>query len=166
MGRKHYMVKLRTMQKNKIHAELATRWTKHGGDLFTEEGRSYPRSLGIDTVDDYLDTVEFLSGKIRGLDEKVEPMAESDRYARLLMTIPGVGRYSALLISSEIADIDRFPDHEHLCSYANLSPRVRRSGETQYAYGGSGNSMLSWIMVQCARIHVKRCDSAITKFYQ
>ena len=164
--RRKYMVGLRTMLKNKVHAEIATRWIKHEGDLFTEEGRAYLRSLHIAAVDDYLDTIEFLSRKIRELDEKVKPLAESDRNAKLLMTIPGVGRYAALLISSEIADVNRFPDHEHLCSYANLSPKVHQSGESQYTYSGSGNSMLSWIMVQCTRVHVRWCDSAITRFYQ
>ena len=117
-------------------------------------------------MDDYLDTIGFLDGKIRELDERVRPLAESDGYAKLLMTIPGVGHYSALLISSEIADIDRFPDHEHLCSYAKLSPGVRQSGDTQYTFKGTGNSMLSWVMVQCTRVHVRRCDSAVTRFYE
>ena len=164
--RRRYMVRLRTMLKNKVHTEVATRWIKHDGDLFTEEGRAFLRSLSLAAVDDYLDTIGFLDGKIRELDERVRPMSESDGYAKLLMTIPGVGHYSALLISSEIADIDRFPDHEHLCSYANLSPGVRQSGETQHASKGFGNPMLSWIMVQCTRVHVRRCDSAITRFYQ
>jgi hypothetical protein len=26
--------------------------------------------------------------------------------------------------------------------------------------------MLSWVMVQCTRVHVRRCDSAITRFYK
>jgi transposase len=164
--RRHYMVRLRTMLKNKVHAEIATRWVKYDGDLFTEEGRAFLRSLSIAAVDDYLDTIEFLSGKIRELDERVRPLAESDRYAKLLMTIPGVGHYSALLISSEIADIDRFPDPDHLCSYARLSPGVHQSGDTQYTFKGAGNSMLSWIMIQCTRVHVRRCDSAITRFYK
>jgi transposase len=164
--RRQYMVRLRTMLKNKTHAEIATRWIRYEGDLFTEEGRRYLRSLQIPAIDDYLDTIEFLSGKIRELDERVRPIAESNRYARLLMTIPGVGHYSALLISSEIADISRFPDHEHLCSYARLSPGVHQSGDTRYTFSGQGNSMLNWIMVQCTRVHVRRCDSAITKFYR
>jgi transposase len=29
---------------------------------------------------------------------------------KLLVTIPGIGYYSALLILTEIGDIDRFPD--------------------------------------------------------
>jgi transposase len=166
--RRHYMVKLRTMQKNKIHAELATRWMNYaGGGLFTEDGKSYLRSLAIDAVDDYLETIEFLNRKIHELDEKVKRVVESDKYAKLLMTVPGISYYSALLISSEVADINRFPDHEHLCSYAKLSPGLRQSGETQYTSTRSiGNSMLNWIMIQCTRIHVRKYDSAITKFYQ
>src|SRR2546422_2868751 len=164
--RRHYMVKLRTMQKNKVHAELATRWLKYEGDPFTEDGKVYLRSLAIDAVNDYLETIEFLNRKIHELDEKVRRVVESDKSAKLLMTVPGISYYSALLISSEIADIDRFPDHEHLCSYAKLSPGVRQSGETQHTSKSVGNSMMNWIMIQCTRVHVRRYDSAITRFYQ
>ena len=165
--RRRYMVKLRTMMKNKVHVEIATRWIKHEGELFTEEGKSYLRSLSIDAINDYLDTIEFLSRKIRELDETVKQKAQPDKYANLLVTIPGVGWYSALLISSEIADISRFPDHEHLCSYAGLSPGVRQSGETQHTTRIRGDSMLNWITIQCTRVHVRRCESsAITKFYE
>ena len=61
--RRHYHVKLRTMLKNKIHAELATRWIKYDGDLFTESGRNYLISLNLDAVYDYLETIEFLTGR-------------------------------------------------------------------------------------------------------
>jgi transposase len=167
--RRHYMVKLRTMLKNKVHAELATRWISYsGGDIFTEDGKTFLRSLSIEAVSDYLDTIEFLSRKLRELDEKVKKAAESDEYAKLLVTIPGVGHYAALLISSEIADVKRFPDYGNLCSYARLSPGVRQSGETQHdSSRAMGDSMLNWIMIQCTRVHVRRCESsAITKFYQ
>lgn len=164
--RRHYMVRLRTMLKNKVHAEIDTRWIKYDGNVFAEDGKVFLRSLSIDAIDDYLDTIEFLSRKIRELDEKVKKVAESDKYAKLLVTIPGVGWYAALLISSEIADVNRFPDYEHLCSYAGLSPGVRQSGETQHASKGRGDSMLNWIMIQCAHVHVRRCDSSITRFYE
>jgi transposase len=165
--RRHYMVKLRTMLKNKVHAEIATRWIKYDGNVFTENGKVFLRSLSIDAVDDYLGTIEFLSRKIRELDEKVKKVAEADKYAKLLVTIPGVGWYGALSISSEIVDVSRFPDYEHLCSYARLSPGVRQSGDTQHTTKGLGDSMLNWMMAQCTRVHVRRCESsAITRFYQ
>ena len=45
-------------------------------------------------------------------------------YKKMHMHIPGISYYAALLISNEIADINRFPDYEHLSSYArNLSIR-------------------------------------------
>lgn len=166
--RRHYMVKLRTMLKNKVHAELATRWINYSGkDVFTEDGKVFLRSLSIDAINDYLDTIEFLSRKLRELDEKVRKIAESDEYAKLLVTIPGVGHYAALLISGEIADISRFSDYGNLCSYARLSPGVRQSGETQHPIRATGDSMLKWIMIQCTRVHVRRCESsAITRFYK
>jgi hypothetical protein len=34
--------------------------------------------------------------------------------AKHLITIPGISYYAALLISTEIADINRFPHYEHL----------------------------------------------------
>ena len=41
------------------------------------------------------------------------------------------------------------------------------TGETQHTSKGLGDWVLNWIMVQCTRIHVRRCDSsAITKFYK
>jgi transposase len=55
-------------------------------------------------------------------------MASGDENARLLMTIPGIGYYSALLIKSEIGSIDRLPDGEKLCSYAGLVPSISISG--------------------------------------
>jgi transposase len=82
------------------------------------------------------------------------------------MTVPGVSYYSALLISSEIADVNRFSDHEHLCSYAGLVPGVRQSAERSHATQSKTRSaLLNWIMVQCTRVHVRSCDSAITAFY-
>jgi transposase len=165
--RRHSLVETRTEFKNKVKAELAKRWVKHDeGDVFTQDGRKFLRSLHIDAVDDYLDTIEFLDGKIGELDRKVKEIAQQDKYAKLLVTVPGISYYSGLLISSEIADIGRFPDHEHLCSYAGLVPGMRQSAESSHTTQSKTRSaLLNWIMVQCTRVHVRTCDSSITRFY-
>lgn len=164
--RRHSLVETRTGFKNKVKAELAKRWVKHEGDVFTREGRKFLRSLHIDAVDDYMDTIGFLDGKIGELDLKVKEVALQDKYAKLLVTIPGISHYPALLISSEIADVDRFADHEHLCSYAGLVPGLRQSADKSHSTPNRTRSvMLNWIMVQCTRVHVRWCDSSITKFY-
>lgn len=83
------------------------------------------------------------------------------------MTIPGISYYAALLISSEIADIDRFPDYEHLCSYARLVPGTYQSGSTSFSKTDKKqvSKMLNWIMVQCTHTHARYCQSSITVHY-
>ena len=165
--RRHYFVSTRTMFKNKIHAELSRRWIEYSkADLSSQEGRKRLRSLEIRAVDDYLDSIEFLDAKIGELDNQIKEEALHDKYAKLLVTIPGISYYGALLISSEIADINRFPDPEHLCSYAKLAPGTHQSGDTQYQKADRrGNHMLNWIMIQCTHIHVLNCESSVTRHY-
>jgi transposase len=100
------------------------------------------------------------------MDNQIKILASKDKYAKHLITIPGISYYAALLISSEIADINRFPDYEHLSSYAKLVPGTHQSGETQYSKADmKGSQMLNWIMVQCTHTHVRYCNSSVTRHY-
>ena len=161
------------MFKNKVHVELSKRWIDYStdnsssnSDLFTQKGRDYLRSLKISGVKDCLDTIDFLDTKIQEMDNQIKILASKDKYAKHLITIPGISYYAALLISSEIADIKRFPDYEHLSSYAKLVPGIHQSGETQYSKADmKGSQMLNWIMVQCTHTHVRYCNSSITRHY-
>jgi len=163
--RRHYLVCERTSFKNKIHAELSKRWIDHPNALFTGEGKAYLRSLKIDAVSDYLDVIEYLDRKIGEMDEEVKAKALEDRYARLLMTIPGIGYYAALLISSEIGSVDRFPDYGHLCSYAGLVPRLKESGgKSMHGHiSKQGSSLLRWVLIQCTHVHL-RYDTSISRY--
>ena len=88
--RRHYFVSTRTMFKNKIHAELSRRWIDcNKSDLSTEAGRKRLRSLHIDAVDDYLDSISYLDAKIAELDSQIKEQALRDKYAKLLVTVPG-----------------------------------------------------------------------------
>lgn len=64
--------------------------------------------------------LETLRHEIRLASKRVQALAEENQDAVLLMTIPGVGYYSALMIKSEIGDVKRFPSAKQLCSYARL----------------------------------------------
>ena len=86
---------------------------------------------------------------------------------KIIKTIPGFSYYSSLLISSIIADIDRFANYKHLCSYARLVPSVRQSGDKlYYKQDKRGDPMLQWIMIQCTYVHVRNCNSSITRYYK
>jgi len=78
-----------------------------------------------------------------------------------------VGYYTALLTKSEIGDINRFSDGDKLCSYAGLVPSTHASGGT-IRHGSitkQGSRWLRWAMVEAAKTHVHKYDSAITKAY-
>ena len=167
------------MFKNKVHVEMSKRWldanvtnniiqtTMIKNDPFSKNGKFRLRSLHIPALDDCLDTIDFLDRKIKDLDTEIKKLAIEDKYSKHLLTIPGISYYAALLISSEIADIDRFPDYEHLCSYARLVPGTYQSGSTSFSKTDKkqGSKMLNWIMVQCTHTHVLYCQSSITVHY-
>ena len=63
-----------------------------------------------------------LDEEIKLLSKELEGAADSDEDVQLLMAIPGIGYYTAVLMKSKIGDISRFPFPERLCSYAGLVP--------------------------------------------
>lgn len=85
---------------------------------------------------------------------------------RLLMTIPGVGYYIALLVKVEIGDLSRFSSGDHLASYAWLVPRTRSSGGVARRGRNTreGPSWLRGALVEAAMVHL-RYDTPVTLFY-
>jgi len=163
-----FMVRMRSKLKVKIKAHLTinglTPPSEYG--LFTRKGLEWLHGLQSDAVESYLPVLSTLTLQIERLSKELRRMAPEDEDVRLLMTIPGVGYYSALLVKSEIGTIDRFPDGEKLCSYAGLVPSVSSSGAHK-RYGSitkEGSRWLRWIMVESVRIHLKY-DTGITRAY-
>jgi hypothetical protein len=76
--------------------------------LFTRKGFDWLRSLGLEPIDCYLRLIVVLNGEIRRLSRELKQLAGLDDDVRLLMTIPGVGYYTALLVKAEIGDVNRF----------------------------------------------------------
>lgn len=128
--RRSFLVGMRTKLKNRIHAELAKRGIDLETPLFTRRGRELLRSLRIEAVDQLLPVMDALDVQIICISGSLRRMSGEDERARLLTTIPGVDYYVAMLIVSEIGDVNRFPSAEKLCGYSGLVPRVRNSGDS------------------------------------
>ncbi len=64
---------------------------------------------------------------IDDLDRRISHVASKDRGARLNDTIPGVGAYTALFLSSALDDVNRFPDSKHACAYLGIVPSLHQS---------------------------------------
>ena len=166
--RRAFLVRMRGKLKVKIKAQLLVNGLKPPSEygLFTVKGLEWLRSLQLDAVDSYLPVIQTLTIQVGKVSRELRGMAPLDEDVRLLMTIPGIGYYAALLVKSEIGDISRFPDGEKLCSYAGLVPSVSISGNYRRhdSITKEGSRWLRWIMVECVHTHQKY-DTSITRAY-
>jgi transposase len=158
------LVKQRSSLKNRVHALLAKEGlTSPVTDLFGRHGRAWlaEAPLGPNQrwrLESYLRVLDQLTDEIRRGEAIIRQRVELDGQARLLTSIPGVGPLIAMVILAEIGDVTRFPDANHLVSYAGLAPRVRSSGG-KTRLGGitkQGSSALRWALVEAAIVAVRR----------
>ena len=158
-----------TLTKNKIHWILLQGSVKPAGAPFTIGWTARVRSLNDCRIDGYLAVIDFLKDRIALADARISDAVKKNPDAVLINTIPGVGNYPALVITSCIDGIDRFFRSEKLSEYAGLVPSVRSSGETAH-YGRitrRGNPLLGWIMTGCIHSHARHAkDSDVAEFYR
>ena len=167
------LVRQRTRLKNQVHAVLHQQGLHSPvTDLFGKRGRQWLAGLKLpgqarEAVSVCLRLLDGYSEEIQKQNLQLSEKAKHDERARWLMTIPGIGEYSAMMLLAEIGDIGRFRDQEALCSYAGLVPRVRVSAG-KAARGGitrQGSSWMRWIMVEAAQV-ATRSSPAARRFYE
>lgn len=172
-GRKQ-LVKKRTDFKNEVHALLDQEGITIDEKPFTVAGRAVLTDLSLGIVarsllDAYLAAIDTFTEQIKRLESLIKERAASLAETQLLMTIPGVSYYSALLITAEIGELDRFDTAKQVVSYAGLDPVVRESGDsrTEGAISKHGNKHLRTILYQCANTAVHTChDEYLSRFYE
>jgi transposase len=101
-------------------------------------GRRSPRSS--------LALLSVLDDQIRRLDATLAQQWGHDLRVQRLMTIPGIGRFLAVLLVLELGDVQRFPSGKHLASYIGLTPRIRASADRVRSghISKEGNRLLRW----------------------
>ncbi|MBM3708453.1 MAG: IS110 family transposase [Actinobacteria bacterium] len=120
-----FLVKMQTMVKNRIHTIVDRhpdiRGTLEFSDLFGKQGMEWLRIAPLPKedrklLDEELDIMKYLKEKIASSDNWVVSLGKKDKRVELLMTIPGIGKFFALLIVNEIGDIARFRNKNKLAS--------------------------------------------------
>ncbi len=172
------LVRQRTQVKNRIHHLLEKNGVKTSmlgfSDIFGKSGLAHLHSLELPAVEKSilamdLDLLEYLNRTLNRSDGELARMAMENPQVRLLMTIPGVDYYTALLLLMEIRDIKRFCNPRKLCCYAGLVPGLRQSGEkTSHGHiTKQGNKWIRYIIVEAVG-HTIRHDgeSEIARMYE
>lgn len=157
-----------TSYKNRIKIEMKRLHVDYGEDPFTIEGKAFLRSLKSQRIDSYLNVLSGLENEVRRIDRDLKKYEDTED-VKLLQTIPGIGLFSALIIYSEIGDIQRFPSSSKLLSYAGTIPSVRQSSDV-IQYGRitrQGSKNLRWIITECLHIHLRfGPSSSVSRFYR
>ena len=125
------------------------------------------RDIYRDEINSCLSLTEGFTTQIEEFEEKIEKQANLDDDTRLLMTIPGISFFSALLITAEIGDYRRFPSGRKLCCFAGLVPSIHASGG-KIRHGRiikQGSANLRFALLQ-AIPHLIRKHSGLARHYQ
>jgi len=158
----------RTRYKNQIHATLHM----HGerapvSDLFGRAGRAWLATVSLraaarHALDTNLRMVEQLDLEVHALDRQLQQMAKQDPDVRCLMSIPGIGAFTAMVLKAEIGDIRRFRDKKSFYNYAGLVPVIRESADHKRSGGitRAGSRQLRWVMSEAALTAARYSPSA------
>jgi transposase len=163
-----YLVMVRTMFKNKIRAELAKGWIEIG-DPWTKKGKRQLGELGIVGIDHCLPVINVLDERIAELSKLIQQRAGESEDAKIIMSIPGIGYFSAMAILAEVGEIERFPNEEKLCSYAGIVPSLDQSGnKRQFGHiTKEGNVLLRWVLIECVWSHLQHAkNTRLTQFFR
>lgn len=143
-------------------------------------GVRLPRGLSptfVNQVISMSDDITGLAGAMRGLvaardavlkaiaaiDADMKKLAQASDACRRLMTIPGVGKLTALAFTAAIDDPSRFRRSRDLGAYLGLVPRRYQSGEVDYVGGISkvGDRRVRTLLYEAANVMLTRFMGAL-----
>jgi len=169
-----FYVSAMTALKNRVHAFLAQEREEVARETNIFSVKSQKVLLGLDLsrgekrlLEALLKTYRHLETRIEESTALVEKLYEESREAQLIRTIPGFGKYLAVLVAVEIADLSRFSDAAHLHAYAGVIPSIHSSGDKTH-HGKiirAGNRWLRWAAVEAVWPAV-RADFDLRCFYE
>lgn len=170
------MVKKQTRCKNQIKSllcfygiqipeELAeSHWSKQFIN-WIEQVRMEKASGNL-TLKAHLDELNHIRKIIADLTKNIRSLAETEEYhenVRLLKTIPGISTLTAMILLTELHDINRFKSLDKLSSFVGLIPNTNSSGEKDIKTGMTKrhNSMLRVQLIESSWVAVRK-DPALT----
>jgi len=175
------LVKDLTRYKNRVKAELyffgikipeqfnknQSYWSRRFLDWLNE--LEFNQESGTDFFKILIEQVKTLRKHLLEVNKKVKTLSRKGYYQKrvnLLMSIPGIGLITAMVILTEIDNIHRFANQEKLRSYVGLTPTSHSSGDnnTHGEMVNRGNKHLKKAIIESAWV-TARVDPALHRDY-
>lgn len=111
--------------------------------------------------------IRNINEEIAAVDGRIREMALEGEDAKLIMSMPGLDAFGAMLLALEIDGIGRFKGPKQLIAWAGLCPTVSQSGRSSHhgRMRKDSNRRANWIMNQAAHTAV-RCDARMKAVYE
>jgi len=84
------------------------------------------------TLNGHLEMAEMLRKKQLSTNKEIRKLSEKKIYKEnyyLLLSVPGIGSLTAMIILTELGNINRFKNLDNLCSFIGLVPMTNSTGE-------------------------------------
>lgn len=165
------LVSDRTRDIARLKAMLDKIGLKGTGNLATAKRRKEIGALEMPApygkiTQGYLARISQISEELKACGRDLKVLAGQDQDVVHVMSVPGWGSFSALLIKTGIFDINRFRSLGALCAYSGLAPRVHASGG--HCYHGPLNTNrqkeLQWILLENAWHTMKKIPRLERKY--
>jgi transposase len=143
-------------------------WSKPFIKWLKELSFEYPAAKG--GLDAHLDQVNNLRSSVLKITRQIKELAKTSQYQEnvsLLISMPGIGILTAMMLLTELEDISRFKTFEDLCSYVGLVPSTSSSGENDVDNGITPrrNGRLRSSLIESAWVAIRN-DPALLCSYQ
>jgi transposase len=175
----HQLVKDQTRYKNRIKG-----WLNFQGIVLPEEDDykywsknfiKWLKAVPLTTVsartslDLLIGGLEQARHQVLLATRQLRELSTQDRHClqiKLLRTIPGIGLVTAIILLTEIGDINRFVGLDPLCDYIGLVPKIYASDQTQHVMGLThrGNYKLREAIIEASWTAIRK-DPALTMAY-
>ncbi len=163
----------RTSFVNKIHSVLLDNGITDEVKPLNVRGCEFLAELSLpapwdELLSSYLAVIDTLTEEIEQLDDQIQERAGSLEETQLLMTIPGIAQYSALVVYAEIGEIERFDRAKEVVRYVGLNPVIRESGDSRFegSISKKGPGKVRWLLVQAVHSAVHTVgDEYLSRFY-
>jgi len=170
-----FYVRVQTMLKNRIrtiidkHPEVGSPPVEL---LFGVKGMEWLRKVTLPEIDkkvmeNDLELLKEVQERISQSDSLIAELGKDDERVKYLMSIPGIGKFLAVLLCYEIDDINRFRDDRKLHAYAGLVPSTYASGN-RVIHGHitkQGNKWIRWAMVEAVWPAIRK-DRELRSLYE
>lgn len=135
------------------------------------ENLEMQEDCGKQALQALLEELKYLRQIIARLTRQIRSLSQQEPYRTLvtyLDSVPGIGILSAMILLTEIIDINRFRNSDHLASYAGLIPGEDSSGDQERTTGISRrrNTHLRTLLIECSWVAVRKDPALLMSYNQ